>query len=75
MADLPELTRIRVSVKENAMTEAELAAAGITHESMAEKPSTRCKGRVAESDGRRAGFSIADSEGEIDPGALRGCAP
>lgn len=60
--DIPELTKIRVSVRENSMSREEMAASNITPETTAEKLRTYCKGWIAEYEGQAVGFSIADSK-------------
>ncbi len=58
--DLPGISIVRLSVTENAMTRAQLAARGITNESIASAFLVDLKGWVAESDGRIVGFSMAE---------------
>lgn len=57
--DIPELHRIRISVRENALSDPGL----ITPEDYAEFLTKRGKGWVAEEHGRALGFAIADLEG------------
>ena len=58
-ADMPGITRVRLSVVENAMTREQLDARGITEESVAASFLANSKGWVA-IDGEIVGFSIAD---------------
>lgn len=59
-ADMPAITIVRQSVVENPLTIAQLAARGITEESVAAAFLVDLKGWVAEGDGRIVGFSMAD---------------
>ena len=59
-ADIPALFEIRTAVTENAMTEAELAASGITPERSAELLRTEGRCWVAEAGKRIVGFCIAN---------------
>lgn len=61
-SDIPDLFRIRVAVKENAMSPAELLEADITPGTTAERLRTYCKGWIAEWGEDPVGFSIADSD-------------
>ncbi len=58
-ADMPGITRVRLSVVENATTRERLDARGITEESVAASFLADSKGWVA-IDGEIVGFSIAD---------------
>ena len=60
VADIPALFEIRTAVTENAMTEAELAACGITPERSAELLRTDGRCWVAEAGKRIVGFCIAN---------------
>lgn len=57
--DLPEMTRIRTSVRENHMSVEEMAAVGITPASVIEMMATTSRCWIASVDGQPAGFSIA----------------
>lgn len=59
-ADIPALFEIRTATTENAMTEAELAASGITTESAANLLGTDGRCWVAETGNRIVGFCIAN---------------
>jgi GNAT superfamily N-acetyltransferase len=59
-ADLPGMSRVRTSVIENALTAAQLAARGITNDSVAASLLADSKGWVAERAGEIVGFAIAD---------------
>lgn len=59
-ADMPAISDVRQSVIENPLTIEQLAARGITNESVAASFLEDSKGWVAEADGRIVGFSIAD---------------
>jgi GNAT superfamily N-acetyltransferase len=59
-ADMPGISRVRTSVTENALTHEQLAARGITDESLAASFLTDSKGWVAEHNGDVVGFSIAN---------------
>jgi GNAT superfamily N-acetyltransferase len=61
-ADMPGISRVRLSVVENAATAEQLSQLGITNESVAASFLADSKGWVAEEDGRIVGFSIADRE-------------
>ena len=60
-ADIPALFEIRTAVTENAMTEADLAASGITPERSAELLRTEGRCWVAEAGKPVVGFCIANS--------------
>jgi GNAT superfamily N-acetyltransferase len=59
-ADMPGISRVRTSVVENALTLEQLAARGVTNESVAASFLRNSKGWVAERNGEIVGFSIAD---------------
>lgn len=59
-ADMPGISRVRLSVIENAATPEGLAARGITNESVAASFLADSKGWVAEEAGEIVAFSIAD---------------
>lgn len=59
-ADMPGISRVRLSVIENAATPEGLAARGITSESVAVSFLADSKGWVAEEAGEIVAFSIAD---------------
>ena len=59
-ADIPATFKIRSATTENAMTEAELAASGITPERAAELLRTDARCWVAEANDRIVGFCIAN---------------
>lgn len=61
-ADVLALFDIRTSVRENHMTLEELAAVGVTHESIPEMLRTTSRAWVAEVDGADAAFAMADAE-------------
>lgn len=61
-ADIPALFEIRTAVTENAMTEADLAASGITPERAAELLRTEGRCWVAEAGKPVVGFCIANSK-------------
>jgi GNAT superfamily N-acetyltransferase len=61
-ADMPGISDVRQSVIENPLSVAQLAARGITNESVAASFLVDSKGWVAETDGAIVGFSIADRE-------------
>ena len=58
--DLPGIAHVRASVTENAPTVGELAARGITEQSIAASFLADSKGWVGEEAGRIVAFSIAD---------------
>jgi GNAT superfamily N-acetyltransferase len=58
-ADIPTLFEIRLAVRENAMTAADLAANGVTPAAVAAMLATTAAGWTADAD---AGFAIADAE-------------
>jgi GNAT superfamily N-acetyltransferase len=60
--DMPGISHVRLSVRENQSTPEALAALGITPESVARSFANECRGWVAEADGRIVAFSIADRE-------------
>ena len=59
-ADMPGISHVRTSVTENALTYEQLAARGVTNESVAASFLTDSKGWVAEHDGEVVGFAIAN---------------
>ena len=59
-ADMPGISRVRLSVVENAATAERLAQRGITNESVAASFLADAKGWVAEEAGEIVAFSIAD---------------
>ena len=59
-ADMPGIAHVRTSVTENALTLEQLAARGITNESIAASFLKNSKGWVAVRDDRIVGFSIGD---------------
>jgi GNAT superfamily N-acetyltransferase len=59
-ADLPGISRVRTSVRENLATVEQLRTRGITNESVAASFLADSKGWVAERDGEIVAFSIAD---------------
>ena len=59
-ADMPGISTVRLSVKENAAVPESLARRGITNESVAASFAGASKGWVAEQDGEIIAFSIAD---------------
>jgi GNAT superfamily N-acetyltransferase len=59
-ADLPGISIVRQSVVENPLSIEQLAARGITNESIAAAFLGDLKGWVAESDGQIVGFSMAE---------------
>lgn len=61
-ADMPGISIVRQSVVENPLSIEQLAARGITNESVAAAFLKDLKGWVAESEGRIVGFSMADRE-------------
>lgn len=61
-ADVPDIFRIRLAVRENALSEAELAALGITRETVAELVDAPGTAWVAQEAGRLLGFSMIDRE-------------
>lgn len=58
-ADIPAIFAIRLAVRENAMTEAALAANGVTPAAIADMLATTAAGWIA---GAAQGFAIADAE-------------
>lgn len=61
-SDMPGISVVRQSVTENPLSIEQLAARGITNESVAAAFLKELKGWVAEEDGRIVGFSMADRE-------------
>ena len=61
-ADMPAISDVRQSVIENPLSVEQLAARGITNESVAASFLKDVKGWVAESDGKIVGFSMADRD-------------
>ncbi|WP_112308978.1 GNAT family N-acetyltransferase [Pseudogemmobacter bohemicus] len=61
-SDVPAIFLIRLAVRENVLTEAELAALGITRQSVAAMLSAPGSAWVAEEAGRVAGFALIDPE-------------
>ena len=59
--DIDTLFEIRTSVVENYQSREEIAALGITPDSVAQMLQTDCRAWVAEVEGRSIGFSIANS--------------
>jgi GNAT superfamily N-acetyltransferase len=59
-ADMADISDVRQSVIENPLSIEQLAARGITNESVAASFLKDLKGWVAESDGRIVGFSMAE---------------
>lgn len=59
-ADLPGISRVRTSVRENHLTLDQLAERGISEESIAASLLLNRKGWVAECDGEVVAFSMAD---------------
>jgi GNAT superfamily N-acetyltransferase len=59
-ADLPGITRVRTSVRENLLTVEQLRARGITEASIAASLLGDSKGWVAEHEGEIVAFAIAD---------------
>ena len=60
--DLPAITRVRQSVRENLLLPHQLAARGITEASVAASLSNSAEGWVVEVGGEIVGFAIADRE-------------
>lgn len=60
-ADIPAVFEIRTSVRENHLSREELAAIGITPESIGEMMRTSSRVWVAEVEGRPVAFSMADA--------------
>jgi GNAT superfamily N-acetyltransferase len=58
--DIPALTEVRLSVRENRMSREQLEALDITEASVAASFAQHAKGWVAEQGGRVVGFAIAD---------------
>ena len=64
VSDLPEITRIRISVRENHLSVEQMAELGITHASIATRMAAGDLGCwVAENNATLAGFSMADRTG------------
>ena len=61
-ADMPAISDVRQSVIENPLSIEQLAARGITNESVAASFLKDVKGWVAEGDGKIVGFSMADRD-------------
>lgn len=59
-ADLPAITHVRTSVRENHLSVTQMAERGISHESVAASLRADAKGWVAECGGRIVAFTIAD---------------
>jgi GNAT superfamily N-acetyltransferase len=59
-ADLPGISHVRTSVRENLLTREQLERRGITNASIAASFMADSKGWVAEQDGEIVAFSIAD---------------
>jgi GNAT superfamily N-acetyltransferase len=59
-ADMPGISRVRLSVKENALSVEQLTARGITNASVAASLLTHRRGWVAERNGEIVAFSMAD---------------
>jgi GNAT superfamily N-acetyltransferase len=59
-ADMPGISRVRTSVRENLLTAEQLRERGITNESVAASFLTDSKGWVAEGGGEIVAFAIAD---------------
>ena len=59
-ADLPGISRVRTSVRENLLTVEQLRERGITNESVAASLLADSKGWVAEREGEIVAFAIAD---------------
>ena len=60
-ADIPALFRIRTAVRENALSRARLAAAGVTPRSVRDLLGTTGAAWIAEEAGRALGFSMVDA--------------
>ena len=60
-ADVPAMFHVRTSVKENHLSEPQLAQLGITRQSVTASLDGGTKGWVAEEGGQVVGFSLADS--------------
>ncbi|OIX95242.1 hypothetical protein BFS14_15080 [Serratia fonticola] len=60
--DVPDIFRIRISVKENKATMTDLAKYGITPESLPAMLTGRQRGWIAEIDGIARGFAMADAD-------------
>ena len=58
--DVPEIFAVRTAVKENHLSEAQLAERGITPDTVVYSLATGMAGWVAEEGGRTVGFSLAD---------------
>ena len=59
-ADMPGISHVRLSVKENALSVQQLTARGITNASVAASLLTHRRGWVAERSGEIVAFSMAD---------------
>lgn len=65
-ADIPDLFVVRVQTHENRLTREELAALGITEESVREKMKGSFRGWLCEANGRMTGFAMGDrATGEL----------
>lgn len=59
--DVEALFDVRTSVRENHLSRAQLAALGITPESVPERLRTTSRAWIAEAEGRAVGFAMADA--------------